>query len=431
MASSLYRAEYLAAHAARWQGEILLARRPQFTGIAALAALAVGACIAVAAWGDAARRVSVSGLVTPLGGLLDITSRASGVVENVNVREGDVVQVGAPLFEIRTDTDVGAGSVARLLSSTIRSRRAALEDELRQRAAQHETLQRILSAKSDALTAQIDAIQREEKLLSLRIDLSRKELERVERLTIGGFISEAQRQSKLEGLLDWETRQAQIQRSAHALRAEQRQLDAERASARTQFETGTAALSRSVQATDQELVEMESRGREIVIAKRQGRVTSVQVSPGASVRSQQVLAVLSPEQDVAKGDAVLEATVFVPSRGVGFVAVGQNVWLRYAAFPYQKFGQQKGRVVQVAGSPTPIEDLPAVARASVLSARPSGEPLYRVRIAILESSPSPESRRLDVRPGMLLDADLIQERRSLLEWVFEPLLSARFRFTAQ
>lgn len=430
MATSFYRADYLSAHMARWQGEILLARRPHFTLIALLAALAIAMFVAVAALGAAPRRVTVSGIVTPTAGLVELAPRSSGVLVETKIKEGDRVEAGDPLFEIRTDTDAGAGSIARMVSSTIRVRRTALQDELRARAAQYERLGRILDAKSGELAAQIEAIGREERLTEQRIELSRRVYERFGRLASGGFISETQHQAKQEELLDWETRGVQTERASRALQGQQRELDAERATARAQFESESASLRRAIQATDQELLENEYRSREIVSASRAGRITSVNVTPGSSVRPQQVLAVLVPSEADRAATPPLEAVLHVPSRGAGFVSVGQDVWLRYAAFPYQKFGQQKGRVVHVDDSPTPLEDLPSMVRASVASSRPTIEPLYRVRVMMVDPSLSAGSQRLNIRAGMLLEADVIQERRSILEWVFEPLLATRQRFSS-
>ena len=46
-------------------------------------------------------------------------------------------------------------------------------------------------------------------------------------------------------------------------------------------------------------------------------------------------------------DSDLQAELYAPSRAAGFLGVGQEVLLRYEAYPYQKFGHYRGRVSAV------------------------------------------------------------------------------------
>ena len=63
---------------------------------------------------------------------------------------------------------------------------------------------------------------------------------------------------------------------------------------------------------------------------------------GQAVSPSQLLAVIQPD------GAALQVHLFAPSRAVGFIRPDERVNLRYQAFPYQKFGQQEGRVRSVA-----------------------------------------------------------------------------------
>ena len=54
----------------------------------------------------------------------------------------------------------------------------------------------------------------------------------------------------------------------------------------------------------------------------------------------------------------LVAALFAPTRTAGFIQPGQEVWLRLAAYPYQKFGLAKGRVLKVSVTPIAPQDLP-------------------------------------------------------------------------
>ena len=87
--------------------------------------------------------------------------------------------------------------------------------------------------------------------------------------------------------------------------------------------------------------------------------------------------------------------------------------IRFDAFPYQKFGMQRARVLEISRS--------------VLAPREAGdprgsEPVYRVRAAIEKQSVEAFGQQVFLKPGMQFSADVVLERRSLLEWLLEPLL---------
>ncbi len=121
---------------------------------------------------------------------------------------------------------------------------------------------------------------------------------------------------------------------------------------------------------------------------------------------------------VPKGSG-LHAQLLVPTRAIGFVQPGQEVVLRYDAFPFQRFGQYRGTVERV--SRTVWSPGEKVGQLVVK------EPVYRVDVK-LDASTSPRATRsLPLRSGMLVNADILQEKRTVWEWVFEPVLSLQQR----
>ncbi|MDW2981399.1 MAG: hypothetical protein WBG81_02285 [Rhodanobacter sp.] len=95
--------------------------------------------------------------------------------------------------------------------------------------------------------------------------------------------------------------------------------------------------------------------------------------------------------------------------------------MRYRAFAYQKFGQQYGRVADISRSAlTPVE-------VEALVGQQPHEPVYRVKVTLDSQQVLAYGRPEPVRPGMALDADILMERRRLVEWVFEPLYGMAHR----
>ena len=55
------------------------------------------------------------------------------------------------------------------------------------------------------------------------------------------------------------------------------------------------------------------------------------------------------------------------------------------------------------------------------------EPSYRVTVDLERQTVTAYGSEVPLRPEMTLKANIIVDRRSLLEWLFDPLLSARGR----
>jgi len=109
--------------------------------------------------------------------------------------------------------------------------------------------------------------------------------------------------------------------------------------------------------------------------------------------------------------------LLVPSRAIGFIEPGSRVVLRYQAFPYQKFGQQYGRVTDISRSALSPPDIAALMGQQAQQQ----EPLYRIQVKLDSQQISVYGKPEPVKPGMALEADILMERRRLIEWVFEPL----------
>ena len=60
------------------------------------------------------------------------------------------------------------------------------------------------------------------------------------------------------------------------------------------------------------------------------------------------------------------------------------------------------------------------------SSAPS-EPLYRITVALDAQAVQAYGQAQALAPGMQLDADVLLDRRTLIEWIFEPLISVTGR----
>ena len=115
-------------------------------------------------------------------------------------------------------------------------------------------------------------------------------------------------------------------------------------------------------------------------------------------------------------DSELEAELLVSSSAIGFVRKGTPVVLHYQAFPYQKFGVQHGAVLRVSRSALSPQEV-----ASLLGRQAPSEPLYRVEVRLGAQAIEANGEEYVLRPGMTVEADMLLDRRRMIEWIFEPL----------
>jgi membrane fusion protein len=166
----------------------------------------------------------------------------------------------------------------------------------------------------------------------------------------------------------------------------------------------------------QRLIELEARRATVVRAPVGGRIAAIPALAGAGVDSGVLIATIVPE------GAELRARLFVPTRAIGKVHPGQDVAIRYDAFPYQKYGTFKGRVEEVANSvllPQEIEKISPVR---------TSEPAYVLDVAIERQQVAVGGdRQVHLRPDMLFSATIQVDRRPILAWVGESVFGVAQR----
>jgi membrane fusion protein len=411
-------------------GGIRIARNPRSVTIVAAAWVCVVVGGVFLATGQVARKAQVPGLLVPALGLLQLTASSSGTLLERRVREGAFVQAGDVLFVVGTDRTIRGGESAVLISRSLRQRHDALQAEkaLRQQNLQQRRL--AFANQLRSLERELAQAHEEARLAHHRAKLAHKNAARYEQLAKEGFVSDLQAQGKQEELLDWQGRAQAASRAASALQREWQSVQREQADAASQSDAELARIERDIAALGQDDTENEAKRQLVVAAPQSGLVTALHIPVGGAVQAGQALGTLAPQ--AASGQPLeLQAALYAPSRTAGFVHAGQEVWLRYAAYPYQKFGMARGVVSTVSRTPINAQDMPP-GHAQAL-ALPSGmqEPRYRITVKLDRQQVDAYGAVQRLVPGMTLDADVVQERRSLAEWAFEPIIAIKKRLSTQ
>jgi membrane fusion protein len=99
--------------------------------------------------------------------------------------------------------------------------------------------------------------------------------------------------------------------------------------------------------------------------------------------------------------------------------------MRYAAYPNPKFGLQTGHITAISATPFAASELPPNISQQLMAQAGSNEALYRINVQLDQQTISSYGEPLQLKAGLTLEADVLQERRKIWEWVLEPLLAAR------
>ncbi|WP_242107016.1 HlyD family secretion protein [Luteimonas aquatica] len=406
MTEDLFRREVLDARKEQWLGTVRLTSSRLGWPMAIVAAAAVLALLLVLAFGSYARKERVQGRLIPADGLPSVAAPAKGVVARVLVREGQPVRRGQDLLELSSDLDAPQlpGGLSAAIGAELERKRTRLQADLADLRQGEGQRAAALRAKIASLSQQRAAAEQRHRLRDAQAASARAMLERVRPLEKQQIVSAVQIQGYENAALEAEA-------SAQASRQEQLDIEQTLAAARAELQvlpldTGLrrSEIERTLADVSQERARNRVEGGLRLRAPRAGTVAGLGVAAGDAVVQGQRLLTLIPQ------GSALRAELWVPSRAAGALRVGTRVAMRFHAFPYQRYGQRYGRVVELSGSALPAQEIQA--RSGIRLDAPA----YRAVIAL-----DPGSGALPLRATMTLDADLLLERRRLYQFLLDPL----------
>lgn len=355
------------------------------------------------------------GQLVPNLGLATVVAPSSGVASRLFPDEGDAVREGAALVQIDAPRAMVDGQDAlAAMRGGLDSRDTSVSALGRSQVAQIDA--QLIGTRRQLAVARQELQQVEQAVTTHReqVRLGQHTLERYRRIAGEKYVSQVQVDQQQQAVLELVNEQQSLERQATAFRRGIVQMEQTLAELPTQRAAQVAVTQRDRALIGQERVQQETSGELLVKAPIAGLVASRLIEPGQAVQAGQPLLSLLP-----KG-STLEAQLLVPSRAIGFVEPGNTVLLRYQAYPYQKFGHHAGRVIRVSRSAVnPGES------SSLAGSGQSTEPYYRVLVALDAQTVTAYGRPEPLRPGMVLEADILSERRKLYEWLLEPLYSLR------
>lgn len=359
-----------------------------------------------------ARKETVTGYLTPTFGTAKIFVPQQGFIKELHVKEGQEVAEGDPLLTVVTaqisanGDDVNAAVLAALTQQRdVIERQVAAEE--RRTASEHDRLASMIKG-IEAETAQLED-QRE--IQSDRLKLSESFVSSGAKLIASGALPPIELKRREQAALEQKQNVASLDQQITARRTQL--TDARHTLEQLPVVAGDRirVLRNDLSWIEQRVAEVNGRRAYIIKAPTSGRVSTLQATVG------QIADPKYMQLEIIPLDATLQAELFFPTRAFGFVRPGQQVRMLYDAFPYQKFGTYRGSVTKVSHTILTGNDSTGPITLK--------EPAYRVTAALERPDIDAYGLKMPLQPGMLLKADVVLERRSLMRWLLDPIFSAR------
>jgi membrane fusion protein len=407
----LFRPEAVAAQRQDGRGGIVLTREWSFAVLGAFLAAVAGALIVFACLGSYTAHTTLRGRLVVERGVVEVASGAAGTIVERRAAEGQHATAGETLYVVSSERFPQAGTATgQEIAAQLVRRRASLVAQIASTAELERTERDALATRRATLRAEILSLDEALAAERRRLELVTAAAERYERMRALGFVADEQAAQREAALLEQQSRIDSMKRERGGLERLGAELEGRAATLPLERAHAIAELERAVAGTDLEIAENDASRASAVTAPATGTVTAPTGEIAEPVERGQILARIVPD------DALLEAELFSPSRAVGFMAAGGEVRLRYAAFPYQKFGQAQGTIVSI--SQAPLAPADAASRAGVRA-----EPVYRVVVALRSQTVIAYGVPRPLKPGMDVEADVLLETRRLYEWALEPLFA--------
>jgi HlyD family secretion protein len=384
------------------------------------------------------------GKLVPLTYVKIVQPSESGIVKEILVREGDRVRAGQVLMRMDTlITDADARSIqadldrkrlalrrvdaeladtpfqpragdpphlAAEVQSQYRANRAAFQ------AALAEERSRLAKAKQD-LAAALE-IQRKFAEVLPHYREQEKAFEKLGKDGFaGGVLVSDKKRERIEKEQELATQVHMIESARAGVQESEmklvqidsdyrRQLHAERNDSQAAFDKLSQELAK--QTHRKELLELKATQDSVVKDLATHSIGTV-VQPGT------VLLTLVPENET------LRAEVWLSNEDIGFVKQGQKVRLKFAAFPFQKYGMLEGEVEHIGA-----DSVDPAANGAAPAAKPGANAgsTYKALVALKATRLEAGGERFPLSAGMQANAEILLGTRTVLEYLLSPVQQA-------
>ena len=337
------------------------------------------------------------GRVIPSAKMQVLQNQEGGIVQKINVKQGDLVQSGQVLVNL-SPTQFGADFESKKQQVlSLMAKEARLQAEV-------EGKELVFTPDFSDMAKDYVAIERAEfynRKMRLRADMAvienqlknaSSELEIIKRLVDRG----------LEPQLERIRTEARVDEARGKLESLKRQAKTEASSELSKTAMELNPLRKALPALADRVE------RTYVRAPMKGVVNRVLVTTlGGVIKPGEAVLELVPSDDVL----VVEAQV--RPQDIGFVKIGQSANVKISAYDYSIFGSMSGQVTQIS--------------ADAVSREERGQTVYYyiARIETQTSVMNSLGKKLPIIPGMQAQVDIITGNKTVLNYLLKPIVGMK------
>lgn len=409
--SELFRAEAVAHTSRRMSGSIVVVTPFPLVLIGSILTGIVLLAATFASLATYSRKATVAGWLVPDKGIVRTTARAPALVQRVYVKEGTVIEAGSRIADLELSGHSLIGNVGEAITQSLQNEANAVRAKVAAQRHRIEAERDRMLVKLSSMRSEITHAKLQVELQEERWRLARELSGTSESLMEKGALAKREFDARRSAAFSAQQELSALRRQVASLEREIDETDARISAVPIELAAIMAEGNAAEAALLQRLADAEAKRMQVVTAPISGRVAVVALTEGQAVAAGGLVAVLTPL------DGKMEAELLVPSRAIGFVQKGQQVQLMLQAFPYERFGAVPATVRSVSTTVISATDV-AIPGLTIQ------EPVFRVRVTPVRETLSAYGEPASLQPGMLLAADIILDRRTLIRWLFDPVFAA-------
>ncbi|QHM73150.1 HlyD family secretion protein [Mixta intestinalis] len=341
MSESLFRQEALEANKTTMIGTVALYCPPYRWLVISLVGFITLVIAAFFIFGSYTKRETAVGQLMPAKGIMNVASMTAGTVVDISVQEGQLVTKDQPMATVSSEVFTAIGQTREKVAQQLEVQRERLKADLENQEKLFIEETKGFEERERLLSSQLQQLEVQQRQRTRQAKLAQSQLDKLILMRQEGYASNSQVEQQEAAVIDANTRlqdiarqRLDVQQQLVQTRQQLREMPMNKRNKENEIERRLSEL-------EQSLAENESRRSIVLRAPADGLVGSIMAKTGQMVSAGQTLFSVLPD------DGKLQARIMVSSRAIGFIRPGQKVVLRYQAFPFQKFGQQYGKVSEV------------------------------------------------------------------------------------
>lgn len=322
-----------------------------------------------------------------------------GILIQLNVSEGDNIEAGQVLAELDTTRYQAQLEEIEKKIATFTLRKLRLEAEADNAKSfaipkgYQEAYPDLVQAEKSLLDTKVDEYLTRAKNYDSQIALKQKELSNLSRFESSGAIPKRDIIVLEQALNNLRTERENYFSDTHKKRAQEL----------------SDAVSQLALANESIKTVQDQLDRATIVSPSAGTVNQIHFNTiGAVVNPGQNILEIVPND----GNILVEARV--TPKDIGYVVPDMKASLKLTAYDYSIYGTMLGNVIKIGADTVPDKD------------DRNAPPSYVVSIAISpESLKQWQEKGLDIRTGMVVEAELEAGHMRIIDYIFRPILKAR------